>query len=165
MSAPSYSNLISIDEMINVGDVFIKSYNFILSNFVPESKKEIQDFTAGLVLREKPYMLVTKEGLPRAVNLVFSNEYIRDFIYSLEFAFFSRWGQSSNHVNGLMEILARGVGLANPDKNNVTPNEINNRLTDETDAFEIIKHNRWLAMLLLIQLFVTVDPNLINQSK
>ena len=148
---------IDTDSMIVAAEVFQDSLNHVLGNLVGESKTSIKEFIVNYLLFHKPYMLVTPEGLPIAIDLVFGKEEYRDFIFNLHFVFFSRYGNGINEVNGLIENLARGLSFYNVSPDNYMPKEINTRLSTESNAFSLLAANKWLVSLVLISLFVNVD--------
>jgi hypothetical protein len=153
---------IDTDKMISAAETFSDSYTHVMNNYVAETKNRILLFVMDIILREKPYMLVSREGLPAIMNTVFSSDEIRDFVFTLQFVFFSRWGGTASDVEGLVGNLARGVGIANVGKVNAVPSDINARLSNETEVTELLTYNKWLCVILMLQLFVSLDEKLIN---
>lgn len=149
--------------MIVVADVFQGAYEHVIGNLVGDTRIAIIGFVGQVVLKEKPYLLVTGEGLQHAIDLVFCNEQIRDFVLTLSYTFFARLGESSAHVRGLSENLARGVAQgssASPRSVDycAVPKDLSSRFTPETEALELIESNKWLVVLLLLPLFIQVLP-------
>lgn len=149
---------ITTDAMMEVASVFIESFNHVVSNYVGESKNHAKLFTANIILKEKPYMIVSLEGLPHITEIVFGSDANRDFILTLSFTFFSRWGHSEREVYGLINNLARGVSNANALTLNAMPKDISSRLVSSENAAEILEANKWLIVIILMQLFITVEP-------
>lgn len=154
---------LTTDQMVVVATVFQESYAHVLSNSIEDTKIDRMRFVAGIVLQEKPYLLVTEEGIQRLISLVFADERNRDFIFTLSYTFFSRWGEDDLSVKGLAENLARGVSQAsaiygaNQDINAI-PHEIAIRLTPNNVAKDLIESNKWLMIILLLQLFIAASP-------
>lgn len=152
-------------EMIEVADVFQGSFAHVMSNIIGDAKPVIQNFVTSVVLQEKPYLLVTPEGLTHAINLVFTQEAHRDFIFNLTFVFFSRWGGNEDAVQGLIANVARGATQTYIDNKKQTymdqlcaiPKEISTRLSAYSDVAALLTANKWLLMLLLLQLFIVAE--------
>jgi len=145
-------------DMVDVAIIFQESVKHVLSNLLPESKGVVTTFIAGIILQEKPYMLVTSAGIKRAIELVFINEEYRDFIFTLHFTFFSRWGKDEDAYGRLADNIANGAGLYSVGANsNLMPNDILSGLASVTNTKALLRSNSWLVILLLLQLFVTLD--------
>jgi len=145
------------EQLIEASQTFDDSFTHVLSNYLPDSKKQIVEFIGKIILQEKPYLLVSEEGLTRAISLVFGDDAIRDFIFTLHFTFYARFGHSDDHIQRLISSIARGVGLASHYPLSAIPTQINQRLTKLEDAYNIINDNRWLSIILMIQLFIRAD--------
>ncbi|EKD22609.1 MAG: hypothetical protein ACD_84C00038G0006 [uncultured bacterium] len=156
---------LNTNEMQEAAEVFVEAFGHVLGNFLGDSKSEIKKFAAELILREKPYMMVTEEGIPRIQQMVFIREDYRDFIFTLHYTFFARWGHSANAVDGLIGNIARGVALSNLTTYSAMPKELATRLPTEENAISILKANNWLVIVMLIQLFVTLSESDLNQNK
>jgi len=143
--------------MVEVATVFQEAYQHVLGNNIGDVKKELIVFVAGVVLKERPYVLVSHEGLPRAIELVFATNTHREFIFNLAFTFFSRWGGDDSDIQALAVNLARGVSQVNVDKgNNAVPEQYSRRLPSLADIKDLIGVNKWLMIVLMLQLFITV---------
>jgi hypothetical protein len=141
--------------MHEVGECFIESYKFCMGSYINEGKISITEFVAELVLNNKPYLLTTQEGVIHNSMLVFTNDSRRDFIFMLNYVFFSRYGHSDSDIDGLIGNIARGIAMRN--KNSVMPIVLSDRLSDTNTAFNILKDNKWLVIIALIHLFITLD--------
>lgn len=145
--------------MADVIRIFADSTEHLLGNYLPDARPELDAFIAAMVLQEKPYMLVTDEGVQRARIMVFSKETIRDFILSLAFNFFGRLAADENTLFGVARALADGTtfhGYGADAKFNRMPQEISERLEPTSSTVELLKANKWLMVLLLIQLSISV---------
>ena len=147
-----------LERMVEAATVLQDSYQHVLNNIPAAGRESIIQFVAKLILSEKPYMLITPEGLSHISELVFSNDPYRDFIFTLSFTFFARFGGPDTDITGLAENLARGAAQVSPNREgNAIPNQIANRLIEAVDIVPILINNRWLMMILLIQLFITTS--------
>jgi len=148
-------NNISTEMMQDAAVVFQDSFTHCLSNLIGESKERMKFFIAEILLKEKTFLLPTIEGLPHLISLVFSSAENRDFIFDLHFVFFARFGNSDADVKGLLGNIARGVALSSVNPLNAIPKDINNRLIDESDANDLLLNNQWIAIVLMIKLFIS----------
>lgn len=153
------SNL-TTEQMVEAAEVFREATRFVLSSTPPTERRALQEFLASLVIGEKPYLLVTQEGLGRAIQLVWSNPKVSDFVMSVSFVFFARWGHSDEAVEGLCRNLARGVAMVTTDfkDQSAVPQVMGERLSDMVAATQLIQANKWLVIILMFQLFVTAGP-------
>lgn len=150
---------LSTDEMINVARVFQESYKHVIGNMSLQLEDEIHIFTQAVILSEKPYMLVTPDGLTHAREMVFAYDIRRDFLFTLSFTFVSRLGMGSEYYQGMVKNLTDGIGVTSAGAElDAMPTEISERLTPAKEIGEVLMANRWLVMLLLIQLFITLPP-------
>jgi hypothetical protein len=148
---------LTTDEMVEAAQVFTEAYHHVLANTGLETRARIIEFVGHVVLAEKPYILVTPEGLDHAIGLVFENKYVVDFVHTLLFTFGSRWGMSQEKYEGLAANLAAGaapISLA-PASLRSTPDALASRLASFPDAYSLLVANQWLVILLLLQAFVS----------
>ena len=149
---------LTTDEMAVVRETFKDSVSHLLSNYAPESTPAIISFVYNMALTRKPYTTVTQAGVAELVDFIFTNERERDFVLTLVFMFFARWGQSDEQLQGLAGSLARGVSFNEKagGKLNVIPSELQDRLTTTDEVWELLYENRWLMVILLMQLYITL---------
>lgn len=140
--------------MVEIAQIFQDSIFHVLMNMLDEDRSIIASDISIILLSEKPYMLLTYEGILRITDLVFSKENIRDFILNLHFVFFSRLGNSKDYINTLINNLAFGISLNSGSEFNCMPDDISKRLVKETNANDILNGNKWLIIILMIHLFV-----------
>ena len=143
--------------MVEVTEVFQESLQHCLAGLLSNTKLTISEFIASVILQEKPFMVLTPEGIPHVIDIVFTSSEIRDFVFNLHFTFFSRWGHSEDNVDGLINNLSRGLGLSNMARLSAMPNDISNRLITFEHATEVLKENKWIIIILLIQLCISTD--------
>lgn len=149
------SNL-TTEQMVIATSTFQESFQHVLGNYVGDSRTHIQKFVAGVVLRQKPYMLVTEEGVQHAMKLAFGNEADRDFLFTLTYTFFSRFGETNEPVKGLATALARGVSIGSHNELSAVPEPLQKRLPVEVDVRAMLESNQWLMTLLMMQLCIQV---------
>jgi hypothetical protein len=153
------------DEWRDTAEVFTDSVEFVLNNVTgpnEELRTRLTDFLMSLILADKPYLLASARGLDRAVDLVFADPDVCDFVLMVVFVFFSRWGASLERYTNLVESLAFAVA-ADPSSQPAprqslvaTPFGIHESLPDPALAQDLLLQNKWLSVLLLIHLFVVV---------
>jgi hypothetical protein len=146
-------------EMNNVADVFINlAYKPVIGNLVGSTLAKIQEFVIRIALQEKSYLMLTLEGLPHTISLVYDDKDHLDFILTMTNAFFARWAGDEKDIERLAENLARGVCTSNmPNKGlNGMPENIYQRLVGYDDALALLKANKWLMIVLMMPLFITV---------
>lgn len=151
-------------ELIETGEVFVASMEHVLKNSTrmsDERSSKLSKFVYSMVLAEKPYMLASPKGVQHAIELVFEDEVIRDFVFTLGFTFLARWGGSARYFE-LVQALAFAVsGDGNPVRGQqeslvMMPVEIADLLPDPEGVQTLLQQNKWLVTLLMIQLFVLV---------
>lgn len=153
---PSLGNVMMAEVILT----FTQATEHVMGNYMPDSRPEIEAFVAQMVLQEKPYMLVTYEGRERIKTLVFGKESIRDFVMTLAFNFFSRLACDENIITALAYALATGTtfsGYGADAKQNQMPEAIATRLENTQPVTEILKANKWLMVILLMQLSIRME--------
>jgi hypothetical protein len=146
------------EEMVVAGAVFRDSVEHVLSNYPPEGQQGLRRFLVEWVMKYRPYMAVTAEGMPEVMRTVWGDEGRRDFFLMLSFTFFGRWGQPEVKVKGLAATLARGVAMVDrSSRDNAVPHAAGDRLADISAASQTIAANKWLMVALMIPLYCTVQ--------
>jgi len=153
------THALTMSEMVEVAEAVNDAYEFVMGNTYGESKLRVIKFVADLVLRQKPYMVVSREGFLALSGDVFSVEDHRDFLFTLYYAFASRWGMSAQRYSMLAANLAHStmpvIGVADVSG---APTAIAQRLASATETQALIEANPWLAVVLLLQTFIRVSP-------
>lgn len=149
----SASSPLSTDEMVEVGHVLLEAYRDVLANQSEESRPRTASFVAEFCLRNKPYILVTADGLAGAIDTVFSDRHVTDFVLTLVHIFGSRWGMTQQRLNSLAVNLASGAALPVTSELRSIPNALASRLASFPDAYSLLVANPWLVVLMLLQLF------------
>ncbi|MNU19598.1 hypothetical protein D3C71_78290 [compost metagenome] len=161
MGSPLASNAqtLALSEMVEVASALTEAYEHVISNTYGDSRSRILVFVADLVLRRKPYLVVSREGFLELSSYVFGNEDHRDFLFTLYYAFGSRWGMSAQRYAMLAANLAYSAcPVTGGAEVNGAPSVIAQRLASATETQELIEANPWLAIVLLLQTFIRVSP-------
>lgn len=146
-----------VESMVEAAEVFTEAYYHVLENLDSTQQGSVQKFVAGLVLTEKPYLMVTPEGVQRAVATVFENESNRDFVFTLLYTFGSRWALSLDRFEGLCANLAVGLSPISQHAECLVPKAVADRLVSSSEIYRLLVANQWLVVLLLLQLFLKVS--------
>lgn len=148
---------LSAEQMIEAAAIFQDAVQFVLQHYGKEVQDKVKGFVSLIILQEKPYLMVTPDGLSRMIALVFSDETYRDFVLTLYFTFASRWGMTMSLYQGLVANLAQGACPAMERSLNAMPSDMASRLSTYNDAAQLLEANTWLTMLLMLQLFVSLS--------
>lgn len=159
--AGSTNSVLPVAQMVEVAEVIQGAYQHVMANLVGETKTHVSAFVAGFVLKEKPYLLVTPEGLEHVMQVVFGNAQVTDFVFTLLYTFGSRWGMSSERFQSLCANLATaavpGIQLPGSQAVAAVPNALASRLASSSEeAYHLLVANPWLVVLMLLQLFIDV---------
>lgn len=160
---------VSHDDMANCGTSILSAFQTVLAQSGEENRLKIQRFAVRVIMEEKPYLWVTPQAMGHLMGEVFGDELIRDFVLSLQFHFFMRWGEASQKFTTLTHALSWSVAPAGqttmrPQKSEndslvAIPQVIQERLTSREDAQALMESNPWLVCLLLMRSYITLtDP-------
>ena len=158
-AAPGFTAPLAISDMVDVAVALNEAYEHVVENTYGNSRIAVVQFGAELVLRRKPYLLVTREGFTDIAGEVFGNDDHRDFLFTLYFAFCSRWGMTKERFSVLAETLTWSVcpvGISAEFSG--APSVIAQRLTSPEEVRPLLEANPWLVMILLLQTFIRVSP-------
>ena|ERR1700693_4689033 len=150
--------------MRDVAEVFREATEYVIANSSgDETRLVIRRFMANLALAYKPYMITTPEGTAELVQVIFGDEILRDFVLSLGYVFYSRWGVTSGKYTELVQTIAWSAagdtGIeGSRDTDNYIPQEIKENISVLSGTTAVLLQNKWLITILLIQLFVEVAP-------
>lgn len=134
-----------------------------------ETRAKLYQWMMNYIVGEKPYLWATPENVPRIVAMIYGDEIARDFVHTLQFHFFLRWGEASEKFTGLVDVLSWSVGAHGLDTEHLArsrkedhgaiPEDIRMRLSSREDVRDLLLDNPWLVCLLLLRSFVSlVDP-------
>lgn len=158
MNQESFNN----DDMETVASAFQTAFQTVMKQYLDENQsKAILAFVSSIAVEEKPWMWVSPEGQDHLLDKVMVPELIRDFVMSLTFTFFARWGEAKVKFTGLVDTLSWGTAadtVNNEDKQYVLmPEVISTRLTTQPDVKKYLAANKWVVTLMLIKLFVVPE--------
>jgi hypothetical protein len=147
------------DDMETVAGAFQEAFKTVLAQYLNEEQLvAVKTFVTKVVVEEKPWMWSSPEGVEHLLDLVMVDELIRDFVMTLAFTFFARWGEASVKFTGLTDALSWGTSADNDNGDDrqlvLMPDVINSRLTQQADVKKYLAANKWVVTLLLIKLFV-----------
>lgn len=150
------------DDMETVAAAFQEAFKTVMSQYLDADQKvQLETFVTGLVVQEKPWMWASPEGADHLLDLVMVDEMIRDFVMSLTFVFFARWGEANVKFTGLTDALSWGTSADNVNNEDrqlvLMPEVIRSRLTQQSDVKKYLAANKWVVTLLLIKLFVVPE--------
>lgn len=139
------------------GDTFTQYMKTIVDE---ELRMKIARFCAGIVAGQKAYLLLTPTGLKHAISVVFEDTVHHDFVMSMSFVFFATLGNNPDHLDCLFTSLARGVSPSDPDMEKhdlvAIPKQYQDRYISYPTALTQLKSNRWLVILLMMQLSLSL---------
>ncbi len=151
-------------DWVEIGEVFKDSLEHVLRNtqaLEEKSRARIQHYVYHSALYDNPYMLLTMAGVKNAVETVFSDEVVRDFVLRLSFVFFSRWGTSDEKYGQLIDTLAFAVSADVPtgfSGTQLVPCAIPSQVLADMPKSELARStlytNKWLSIVLLLQLVI-----------
>jgi hypothetical protein len=152
-------NVFVNDDMETVAAAFQTAFNTVRAQYLNDDDQlAIMTFATKVVVEEKPWMWASPEGVDHLLDLVMVDELIRDFVMTLSFTFFARWGEANVKFTGLTDALSWGTSADNDNGDNrqlvVMPEVINSRLTQQDDVKKYLAANKWIVTLLLLKLFV-----------
>lgn len=145
-------------EMIVVGECVERAVQQTLGNMIGDSNLQAKAFIADIVLRWMPAMIVTDFGCGKITEKIFAIETNRSLVLNLNFAFWSFWSPTPAQVSGLIDTLAESLGLSEFTDARLIPEEVSQRLPVVSDIKSILRANNWLVVILLLRLFIVVDP-------
>lgn len=130
----------------------------------PTLREKIDAFVVNFLLNYQVASIIMPASLDTLVREVFSNKLIRDFVLTLQFNFFTRWGEASVNFTSLTDSLSYGLGLSSDEEGqySVIPKQLRDALPSQDNVREVLKANKWLVILLVLKTAVTVpikQPN------
>lgn len=139
------------EEMIEIGTVFNSAFTHVLNNTLGSTKDKVQLWTTNHVLRNKPWMMLTTNGIEVMQEAVFVDSEIADFIMELNFTFSTYWAASAEKYSALANVLGLACGVQVEGK---VPKAVVERTVAPNKTVPILEGNRWMMILLLMIAFV-----------
>lgn len=142
-------------DMQEVGGVFIDAYASVLRELSNDSKDNVASMVRYLAAELRVHAFLTTDGLNAIVDYVFSDEIHYDFLFSLQYQFFAKWGRDQIGVSTLSGVLALSIShpFANGEQS-ILPSVYGERFNTEDIMKQLFDQNRWLTMILLMRLYV-----------
>ncbi len=156
---------LSHSEMEIVGEVFRGAEEATAACFLGEDDAQrIADFRYYLAVSFIPHTSVSANGLAAVRSMVFGHSTIMNFVLTLHSKFMMRWAKDEETVVRLHANLARGcciepnatIGGYNAEMV-LAPKEITSRISSGEDAFSLLNHNPWIAVLILSSLYPSLE--------
>ena len=151
------------EQMKDVGACIAQAFEHQLKNTFGQTKLDAMAFVYDVVLRQKPFMMVTQQGYEAIVASVFQKDDIRDFVLSMTYNFYTYWASSTDDHESLAKTLALAAGYQVP---SLIPKQITDYLATVEAAEKILVNNRWLCMLMLLPVWLEApDPEAEKKAK
>lgn len=147
-------------DMIDVGESFERALEHVLNNTLGASHTHVVTFLTNHVLRSKPWMLLTNDGVESSMNSVMGDAELQDFVLEVTYTFSAYWGGSIAKYADLADVLATSVGIQSE---SALPTEVKQRTITPEQAKQKLTANRWLMTLILFNLFV--EPAMVDGKK
>ena len=168
-----------MENITSIKNIFKEALEQTISNYAEKARLDVSQMILHICAEVRPYMLVTDAGAETLADEIFTNDLRRDFIFNLLFNFCPRLSFTNveNEFKKIIDTLS--FTLAIKDKVgtvvdeqyrvmiNKIPDELTMRLSAKKDISALLEHNKWLVMVLMINLFISIDdfPTVSDVSK
>lgn len=157
----------SIEKMNAIEEVFRDAYEHTLSHFPDKTRNDvIIKFAGTITMQYSIYLAFTSDGLQRMIRDVFESEVIRDFVFRLTAAFYTRLGVKQQDNHQLVDILSNALCMTSSQTDTVgsdsgtalaIPSDIAQRLPTASDIRDILSANKWVVTTVMIALYLRVE--------
>lgn len=154
------------DDMETVAAAFQTAFKTVMNQYLSEEQRtKLMQWVTTVAVEGKPWIWTSADGQAILLDMVMVDEFYRDFVMTLTFVFFARWGEANVKFTGLVDTLSWGTAsdtASNEDKSLILmPEDISTRLTGQVDVKRYLNANKWVVTLMLIKLFVVPEsiPN------
>ena len=149
-------------------EIFKEALSQSIASYSERNRIAIYELLLHICGELRPYMVVTPAGAEAISDRIFSNDIHRDFIFTLLFNFTPRLSIDRIEENFAYVVRSLAFGLSNINKINIPgyatanedhiklPEEVVDRLPTESSIIQLLKSNKWLVMILLINLYMSV---------
>lgn len=156
------TSLTLAEELNNCYYLFIEAFSLTIESYTEEESIKIKEFLASLGRSYNPYSLMTVSHVTDLIDLIFTKEDVRDFIWKLTFNFFSILGYDKGQYNKLCETLAFSLNVTDNYKKttdlgrvekgifSLTPDTLKSKLEDYETIKEYLIDNKWLIVITII---------------
>lgn len=154
-----------IDEIYSV---FVKSVErYTLTLVEGDHQNEVRSFISKVIFLYKPYAMIWKETIPNLIQDVFTREPIQDFVWGVSFYFDAFLGTDEVKRELLINTLVNACCLCKmpfqSDEGEFygeqTPDVYLERLPVEKDIHQLLMNNKWIVVLMLLNITVNMDSN------
>lgn len=162
----------------DIREKFLLALNQTLDSLGQDLRLQVSSFLLELSSKYSPYLIVSPYGILNLQERIFTDSVLRDFMLNLSFHFYFRLGVSeSNRENELLcyrlafaatsfseKDLEKETKDENSPKTIFIPEEYKARLPNTNEVYSMLLINKWLAIALLITLYINVTE-FINYTK
>lgn len=161
-----------MENIIDIRSIFKSALEQTISNYAEKARLEISQFILHICGEVRPYMVVTNPGAETLADEIFTNELRRDFIFNLLFNFCPRlsFTETKKEFSKLIQTFSFTLAIGDkvsqegvPDYQNNSPSfnklpdELFRRLPTRETITGLLEANKWLMIVLLISLYVSVE--------
>lgn len=129
-----------------------------LTTFVSEDNQiKAKALVIKLAHEYKPYYLLHPDSITELETLIFADAIHSDFIWNVTFQFYAMIGSDTERLRALLANLASGIDICPEFDNTLTdrvlvPDELQGRINAAGNHLEYLMANKWLVVIILIQL-------------
>ncbi len=155
--------------LTNIDITFKEALEQTISNYAEKARLEISALILHICGEIRPYIVVTEAGAETLADKIFTNDLYRDFIFNLLFNFCPRlsFKDTNNEFADLINVFSFTLAVGDAVKTsqvrdtntsiNKLPTEITSRLPNSEMIKRLLSNNKWLMMVLLINMYVSVE--------
>jgi hypothetical protein len=102
--------------------------------------------------------IATQPGIDQITKLVFGDEVVREFMFTLQAQFFSQFAEFHQHWRDMIGDIATALtgspaGIEIDEQLNLVPEEISGRMFTQKHMQSLLLANNWLIMYILVALW------------
>ncbi len=161
-----------IENMAEVAQAFTSAYDHVQSHMVDTKRREeISLFVTQVTAMMSLYISFAPGQLERFIEVVFSKESIRDFVFRLTSAFCARLGGQAEYEALAKDIAFSMCMLPKKDQHGndtflvAMPDDIKNRLPSAEDILDLLLGNKWYLTVVMLHLFVRIELTAIPRGQ
>jgi len=149
------------EEIDNLSNLFALSFDLEFEKLSESEMKSVLPFVLSIFLGEKLHTQFTTSRITSLTAAVYENSQIRDFVLSLSDRLGVMLGLGNVRDFLVEKFLSNGISHYNSDVNTTNPSPVfmpervrDNIEVDSDIILSILKHNKWLTSIVLINLFL-----------
>lgn len=130
----------------------------------PVLRGEVESFITHFLLSYQVASITMTSSLDTLVREIFGNKTVRDFVLTLQFNFFARWGEAAVNFTSLTDSLSYGVSMSGEEQAQfcLVPKQLREAVPSQSEVRDLLNSNKWLVTLLVMKTAVSVTR---QQSK